>query len=113
MKTLTTVVILLALAASAHAVEIPKDWRDNHNVCDSDDEGPAHARACVAARKVAKQLYQEGMRDYRAGQCYRARPYTESDGSNSPATWIWEKGYYAQQDKEHNKRDWSHCHPGR
>jgi hypothetical protein len=110
MKTLIAASLLLALSSPAHAVEIPKDWRDNHNLCDSDDESPARAKACVAARKVEKQIYQEGMRDYRAGRCYRARPYTESDGRNSPATWIWEKGYYAQQDKERNKRDWSHCH---
>ena len=53
--------------------------------------------------------YQEGMRDYRAGQCFRARPYI--DDSQEEKLWI--KGYYAQQKKEHNKRDWSHCFPGR
>jgi hypothetical protein len=111
-KTLLAVGLLLALASPAHAVEIPKDWRDNHSLCDSDDDGPARDKACAASRKIEKRLYQEGMRHYREGLCYRARPYIEGDGSNSPAAWIWEKGYYAQQAKEHNRRDWSHCHPG-
>jgi hypothetical protein len=53
--------------------------------------------------------YQEGMRDYRAGQCFRARPYID----DSPKEKLWIKGYEAQQRKEHNKRDWSHCFPGR
>jgi hypothetical protein len=53
--------------------------------------------------------YREGMRDYREGQCFRARPYAD----DSPEQKLWKLGYYAQQNKEHNKRDWSHCFPGR
>lgn len=52
--------------------------------------------------------YRQGMRDYRESLCFRARPYLD----NSPAEMLWILGYYAQQKKEHNRRDWSHCHPG-
>src|SRR4029077_20336104 len=53
--------------------------------------------------------YREGRRDYRENQCFRARPYAY----DSPEQQLWIRGYYAQQKKEHNRRDWSHCFPGR
>ena len=109
MKSLLSAAVLLATCSSVQAIEIPRDWLDNHDLCMSDDESPAHAKACRAARRIEKQLYQEGMRANRNGQCYRARPYTRSDGSNSPATWVWEQGYNAQGEK--HPRDWSHCQP--
>ena len=62
----------------------------------------------LASPAVARTPYQEGVRDYRRGQCYRARPYI--DDSQKEKLWI--RGYEAQQKKEHNRRDWSHCHPG-
>ena len=49
--------------------------------------------------------YLKGVRDYREGLCYHARPYPPGADHD-----LWERGYYAQQKKEHNKRDWSHCH---
>ena len=80
MKTLIAASLLLALISPAHATEDPG--------------GP----------RPRQSLIEQGMRDYRAGQCFRARPYTDG-----PEEKLWIKGYYAQQKKEHNKRDWSHC----
>jgi hypothetical protein len=51
--------------------------------------------------------YKEGMRDYREGLCYRARPYVD----HSPEQKLWERGYEAARVKDRNKRDWTHCHP--
>jgi hypothetical protein len=53
--------------------------------------------------------YQEGMRDYRAGQCYRARPYAD----HSPEQKLWERGYDAHPTKKIAKRNDEICFPGR
>jgi hypothetical protein len=51
--------------------------------------------------------YQQGLRDYREGLCYRARPYAD----RSPEQKLWERGYDAGA-KKYPKRDMSHCHLG-
>jgi hypothetical protein len=84
MKTLIAAALLLALIGPAQAFDFTKHC-DTHG-CDATAE-----------------RYQEGMRDYREGQCYRARPYAD----HSPEQELWIKGYYAQR-KQH-KRDMSHC----
>ena len=52
--------------------------------------------------------YQEGVRDYHEGLCYRARPYP-----NGPENNLWGRGYEDARTKDRNKHDWSHCFPGR
>jgi hypothetical protein len=51
--------------------------------------------------------YQQGKRDWRAGQCFRARPY----GFDTPEQEAWIRGYHAGA-KEYPKRDMAHCHLG-
>jgi hypothetical protein len=51
--------------------------------------------------------YQQGIRDWRGGQCFRARPYLD----NSPEQAAWIRGYHAGA-KKYPKRDMTHCHPG-
>lgn len=46
--------------------------------------------------------YQEGVRDYRKGLCYRARPYPD----NSPEQQLWKRGY----DGEALRRDARYRH---
>jgi hypothetical protein len=67
---------------------------------------PGDAWACAEVT-AEEACIRQGMRDYREGRCYWARPY--SDGSPEQA--LWRRGYFAQQRREHNTRDWSHCHP--
>jgi hypothetical protein len=51
--------------------------------------------------------YQEGVRDWREGQCFRARPYLD----NSLVQEAWIRGYHAGA-KKYPKRDMAHCHLG-
>ena len=83
MKTLIAASLLLALAFPAHATEDPG--------------GPRPRRS----------LIEQGMRDWREGQCFRARPYLD----NSPEQEAWIRGYHAGA-KKYPKRDMAHCHPG-
>jgi transcriptional regulator of aromatic amino acid metabolism len=53
--------------------------------------------------------YQQGIRNYREGLCYRARPYS----SNLPEGQEWERGYHARQTKKQSRRNDEHCFLGR
>ena len=53
--------------------------------------------------------YREGVRDYRAGLCYRARPYRDG----SPEQKQWERGYNAHPTRKQTKRMDEICFPGR
>ena len=55
----------------------------------------------------ATSEYQEGLRDWRRGQCYQARPYID----HGPEQQLWERGYDAGA-KKYPKRDMSSCHLG-
>lgn len=87
MKILIAAALLLALAGPVHAYDFTEH-------CDT--------HGCDATAKP----YQEGMRDYREGLCFRARPYID----HSPEQKLWERGYDAGA-KKYPKRDMSHCHP--
>ena len=52
--------------------------------------------------------YKEGVRDYREGLCFRARPYID----HGPEQELWIKGYHAHQTTKIGKRNDEHCHPG-
>jgi len=108
MKTLIAASLLLALIIPAHAANAkPRDfsdirrWEKLNETCTNDvwddDETTAGGKICAAAWALEKKLtpYQEGMRDYRKGLCYRARPYPKGAEND-----LWERGYYAQQRKE-------------
>lgn len=90
MKTLIAAGLLLALAVPAFAI----DNVELQKTCDHGDED-----ACNVLK-----AYKEGIRDYRAGQCFRARPYSD----NLPEGKFWIEGYNAQQKKK--PRDLSHCY---
>ena len=49
--------------------------------------------------------YKEGMRDYREGLCFRARPYID----HGPEQDLWIKGYRAHQTTKIGKRNDEHC----
>jgi hypothetical protein len=49
--------------------------------------------------------YQQGMRDYRDGLCYRARPYSD----HSPEQKLWERGYGAHPTAKITKRNDENC----
>jgi hypothetical protein len=53
--------------------------------------------------------YQEGVRDYYNGLCYRARPYDEIDMPDKAAQWV--KGFDAAKKKDRNHLDREHCTP--
>lgn len=57
--------------------------------------------------KHFKTPYQQGMRDWREGLCFRARPYLD----NSLEQERWRLGYHAGA-KKYPKRDMAHCHLG-
>ena len=95
MKTFIAASLLLALTSSAFAaskVELQK-------TCAHGDES-----ACNVL-----EAYKEGMRDYRAGQCFRARPYSD----NTPEGKFWIRGYHARQTKKISRRNDEHCFLGR
>jgi hypothetical protein len=131
MKALVTAALLLALASPAFAADDSSLWDCPHGVSVLRSEDGTFSANPPTRKKITQvadfkapspgdyvvQLdgkdckyrtpYQRGVRDYREGLCYRARPYTD----HGPEQKLWERGYYAQQKKEHNTRDWSHCHP--
>jgi hypothetical protein len=47
--------------------------------------------------------YQEGVRDYYSGLCYRARPYGEEEPSNKATQWA--KGFDFAKKRDHNRVD--------
>jgi hypothetical protein len=54
--------------------------------------------------------YQQGVRDYYSGLCYRARPYL--DGPADTAA-LWDKGFHDAERIDKGKTDRSYCFPGR
>jgi hypothetical protein len=70
-------------------------------------EGEVGPEIDAASSAIQIHPYQEGMRDWREGQCFRARPY--ADDSPEQAAWI--RGYHAGA-KKYSKRDMAHCHLG-
>jgi len=85
-KTLLAASLLFALVSPAYAA------KDVSWLCaNTDDE-----YSCVL----------EGMRDYRAGQCFRARPYSDDSWEGK----LWKRGYYAHQTKKQGKRNDEHCY---
>jgi hypothetical protein len=61
----------------------------------------------LASPAHAETPYQEGLRDYREGLCFRARPYVDY----SPEQDLWIKGYRAHQTTKIGKRNDEHCFP--
>jgi len=66
--------------------------------------GDAEFEAITSVTRV--QPYQEGIRDYRAGQCFRARPYSDASWEGK----LWLRGWNAHQTKKQGKRDDEHCY---
>jgi hypothetical protein len=61
---------------------------------------------CLCAPAVAGP-YEEGIRDYYKGLCYRARPYILDDKKNA----LWERGYRRAAQRDRGRTDLSHCEP--
>ncbi len=69
--------------------------------------GDATIETIISVTKI--DPYREGVRDYREGLCYRARPYLDG----SPEQKQWERGYKAHPTRKQTKRMDEICFPGR
>jgi hypothetical protein len=52
--------------------------------------------------------YQEGVRDYYSGICYRAHPYLLGPADKDAQ---WDKGFQAAKQRDHNRVDREACTP--
>jgi hypothetical protein len=57
----------------------------------------------------ADDPYQEGIRDYQSGLCFRARPHLDDPEKER----VWERDYRYAEQHDRTKRDWSYYFPGR
>jgi hypothetical protein len=70
-------------------------------------EGTSDGEALDLISVTRVHPYQEGVRDYRDGLCYRARPYLD----DSEMAKLWERGYQAHQTARQGRRIDAYCHP--
>lgn len=71
----------------------------------SEGDGEMHAVDSIMQVQHTSE-YQQGVRDYRKGQCFRARPYAD----NTEEGKLWIKGYHAHQTVKQGRRMDGYCY---
>ena len=98
-------VVAVPLAPTKQILRICPMGSDCRIVGSSEGDGELHAvDSIMPVRRTSE--YQEGVRHYREGLCFRARPYIDG-----PEEKLWERGYDAYQTKKQTRRNDKHCHP--